>query len=154
MAGVCALIGCSGAVLSYLFVAGKGFPDGTLFLEQVHIEEYDHDLPLPEPAGVALDQTEQQEHLGLQCRVRRVRAHRDQQRVAVGRRGRDRLRADHVGGTGPVLHEDGHAPAFVHALGEQAPERIDRAARRERHDDPNRLLGIFVDRLRERSEWR
>ena len=35
-------------------------------------------------------------HLRLQCRIGCVRAHRDEQRVAIGRRLRDRLRADHV----------------------------------------------------------
>ena len=48
--------------------------------------------------------------LALQRRIGGVRADRDQQRVAIRRRGRDRLRADHVAGARPVLDDDRSAP--------------------------------------------
>ena len=37
--------------MSYLFTQPEGFPDDELFLEQVHVRTYDHDIPVPD--GVA-----------------------------------------------------------------------------------------------------
>jgi hypothetical protein len=80
----------------------------------------------------------------MECRIGRMRAHHDHQRVAVRVGLGGRRRADHRSGARAVLDDDRLAPVFLHALRDHAPEHVDRAAGRIRHDDPDRLLGISV----------
>src|SRR5262249_20833436 len=56
------------------------------------------------------------------------------ERVAVGRRLSGTPDADGRPGTSHVLDDDGLAERGPHALADNAPERVGRAARRERHD--------------------
>ena len=70
---------------------------------------------------------------------RHRRDRRDQQRIAVGRRGLHRLHADASGGAGAVLDDDRAVERGVHLVGDQPREGVARAARRERKDDADRL---------------
>ena len=70
------------------------------------------------------------------------RIDRHEQRVAVGRRLRGRLGADQRVGAGPVLDQDRLAPVLAHLLADDARHDVARAARRERHDDADRPVGI------------
>ena len=86
---------------------------------------------------------------GLQRRVGREVAYRDEQGVAVGRGLCSGGGSDHGGGARPRLHDHLLAPVLQHLLAEHAGEDVGRAARRERHDDFDRPLRIFVGGLRD-----
>ena len=86
----------------------------------------------------------------MQRRIGREVAHRHQQRVAVRRGLRGGGGADHGGGAGPRLDDDLLAPVLEHLLRDDARQDVGRSARRERHDDLDRPVGIFVGGLRER----
>ena len=74
---------------------------------------------------------------------------RDDERVAVGRRLRHEVRADHAAGAAAVLDDE----AFLQLIGElradQPAERVGAAAGAEGHDDLDGPRGV---RLGERSE--
>jgi hypothetical protein len=71
-----------------------------------------------------------------QDRLRGVQAH--QQRVAVRRRLRDRIGADHARAAGAILHHHGRAGCLGDLRRDGARQDVGHAARRERHDDPDR----------------
>ena len=58
-----------------------------------------------------------------------------QQRIAIGRRLRDRIGADHAARPGAVFHNDRLAQERRHAFANHARLKIRRSAGRERHDD-------------------
>jgi len=62
--------------------------------------------------------------------------------VAVGRGARDPADADRAAGAGDVLHNDRLTEEAAHALGHDTPNRIGRAAGRERHDHHHRTRRI------------
>ena len=64
----------------------------------------------------------------------------DQQRQAVGRRGRDRARADRAARAGTVLH-DRRLAELRQDLREEPRRNVGRPARRRGHDQPDRLVG-------------
>ena len=66
----------------------------------------------------------------------------EQQRVAVGRRLGDQLRADIAAGAALVLDHDIGAPGVLQMLGGDAAQQVGRAGGRERHDHADRLAGI------------
>ena len=66
------------------------------------------------------------------------------QRVAVGRRLGGGLRADIAAGAGAVLHHDVLAPGLGELLRDDAAERVDGAAGRERDDHAHRAVGIAL----------
>ena len=68
----------------------------------------------------------------------------DEQRVAVGRRRRDGLGADGGAATRPVLDDDVLADPVLQVLGDDAGERVDRAAGEERHDQLDGLCRIVL----------
>jgi hypothetical protein len=74
----------------------------------------------------------------------RVGVGREQERVAVRRGLLDAGAADRAVGAGPVLDHDADAHAGLHPFGHHAGERIDAAAGRERHDDPDHAARILV----------
>ena len=74
-------------------------------------------------------------------------AHRHEQRVAVRRGLRGGGGADHGGGAGPRLDDDLLAPVIEHLLCDDPSQDVGRSARRERHDDLDRPVRIFVGRL-------
>jgi hypothetical protein len=84
-------------------------------------------------------------------RIHGVRIEDDAQRVAVGRRGGDGLRADGSGCAAAILDHELLAELRRELRGEDARDLVDRAARREGDDDLHRLRG---PRLRERGERR
>jgi hypothetical protein len=65
----------------------------------------------------------------------------EEQRVAVGRRFRHRLGADVAAGAAAVLDDDRFAPGLLQLLGEQPPQAVGRAARREGHHQAQRFRG-------------
>ena len=65
----------------------------------------------------------------------------NRKRLAVGRRARHFGRADHAAAAALVLDHDG-AELGLHPLGPQPADHVGRAARRERHDQPDRPVGI------------
>ena len=67
---------------------------------------------------------------------------RQQQGVAVGARMGRRLHADDAAGAAAIVDHDGGAEVRRQRLAEHARHGIDRAARRERHDEADRALGI------------
>ena len=74
------------------------------------------------------------------CRLRAEIAH--EQRVAVRRRAGDAGRRDRAAGAGHVLDDELLAERAAHVVGVDAGDDVGRAARRERHDDGDRALGI------------
>src|SRR2546429_2540004 len=79
--------------------------------------------------------------------VRRDRAiDADEQRVAVGWRVGHGLRADVAAGAGAVLHDERLAKRCLQLRAEQAPDDIRRRARWERHDELDRVRGIWLRR--------
>ena len=72
----------------------------------------------------------------LQERVDRVGVEHEHPVAAVGRRLRRLRGADAAGRARLVLDDDGGAEPLLQAGLHHARDRIDRAARRERHDDP------------------
>ena len=81
---------------------------------------------------------------------RHRRRRRHQQRVAVGRRLRDRGRADHGAGARLVLHDDRLAEPLLEFLGDDARQDLGAAAGRVRHDQRDRPRRIFVRSRRRR----
>jgi hypothetical protein len=71
-----------------------------------------------------------------------VRHH--QQRVAVGRRSGDLLRADHSAGAGPVLDHEGLLEILLHGIAEYAGRHVRRTPGPERNDDPDRPRRIVL----------
>ena len=75
--------------------------------------------------------------------VGRVRVRHHQQRVAVGRRLRDRIGADDRAGAGPVLDDEGLLELFGEMLRDDARVDVGRTAGAERHDHahlPRRIV--------------
>ena len=66
------------------------------------------------------------------------------QRVAVGRRRRGCRSADVAAAAGPVFHHHLLAPLLAELVGDQPPENVDRAGRRERDEDVHRPFGIVL----------
>ena len=75
------------------------------------------------------------ERQGLQERIDRVGVEHEQPVAAVGRRLRHLRRAEASGGAGLVLDDDGGVEPLLQPGLHHAGDRVDRAARRERHDD-------------------
>ena len=69
------------------------------------------------------------------------------QGVAVGRRGFHRQHADDAVGARLVLDHEGLAGLVLDVLADQAGGDVARAARREGHDDADRLAGIAIGGL-------
>ena len=88
-----------------------------------------------------------------QARIDRVGIEHDQPGIAVGRRLRHRGAAGAAGGAGAVLDHDRHAQPLSQAGLRQPRHRIDRAAGRERNDDPDRARRPAL-RLRRRRRLR
>jgi hypothetical protein len=70
---------------------------------------------------------------------RRIDCH--EQRVAVGRRLRRRLRADDGVGAGPVFDHHRLSPILAHGLADQARHDVAWTAGGEGHDHPDRPIG-------------
>ena len=83
-----------------------------------------------------------------QDRLRRVKSHIDG--VAVGRRLGDEVGRDRAGGAGLVFGDGGFS-ALVELVREGAADDIGNAARRRRHDDPDRLRRILLGTRRQRG---
>ncbi len=62
--------------------------------------------------------------------------------VAVGRRARDRLRADHAAAAGLVLHDDRNAEILAELLADDARDHVARAARPVGNDELDRTRGV------------
>src|SRR5262245_56154840 len=77
------------------------------------------------------------------------RVHRREQRISVGRRTRRRLRADRGIAAGAVLDQHRLTPILAHPLSDHSRDHVGRAAGRERHDDPDRSVGVVVRRRAE-----
>ena len=75
---------------------------------------------------------------------RSVRA--GEQRVAVGRGFRRHVGAEAAARAGAVLDHDRLAEHLLHVLAGDARDEVGVAARRERHDQPDRLVGIGGER--------
>jgi len=81
----------------------------------------------------------------VQSRVERhVRQSADEQRVAVGRRRRDGLRADERAAARAVLDDERLAELRRQALGDEAPDHVVAAAGRARHDDVHCAARVFL----------
>ena len=76
--------------------------------------------------------------------IERVAGGDDDQRVAVGRRLRQRFRGDDAAGAGAVLDHDRLAPALRQFVAERARHDVDRAAGRIWHQDADRARGEGV----------
>ena len=84
-----------------------------------------------------------------------MRDRNDQQRVAIGRSGGDRLGADHAAGAAAIVHEHLVAELLGELVRDQPPDHVVAAAGRERNDQPHRLVGIVGRRGRaERQQQR
>jgi len=70
----------------------------------------------------------------------------DRERVAVGRRLGDIVHAERECAARLILDDHGAAENGSHLGGEDARHRIGRAAGRLRHDQADRLVGIFGER--------
>ena len=73
-----------------------------------------------------------------QARIDRVGIEHDQPGIAVGRRLRHHRAAGAAGGAGAVLDHDRRAQPLRQTGLRQPRDRVDRAARRKRHHDPDR----------------
>ena len=96
-----------------------------------------------------LDRIERQ--LAVEPRHVGQAAVRQQQRVAVGRRFRDRVHADDAAGAAAVVDHDGLAEARGQRRAQHARDGADRAAGRERHDQADRFRRIVVGAGRRRA---
>ena len=85
--------------------------------------------------------------------VRQVRTHArvdgeaaadDEHRVAVCRRARDQLSADHRRGARAIVNDDLLTPHFAELLTDQPGKEVCAAAGRKRHDDAHRLDGKIL----------
>ncbi len=79
----------------------------------------------------------------------RERGQREQQHVAVGRRSRDDLRADHGASAGTRIDDDRLAEALRKRLREHARERVAGAAGRSRDDDAYGTRRVGALRMRD-----
>ncbi len=77
--------------------------------------------------------------LGVHRRIDAVGHVSVEQRIAVGRRARDDLRAEHARRAGPVVDDHGEARGLLQLLRDQAPGEIGAAARRVRHHEADGL---------------
>ena len=82
----------------------------------------------------------------LQRRVDGVVRRGEQQRVAVGRGLGGRVGCDHAARAAAVLDHERGLQIVRHPRGDEPRHQIDRAAGRERHDQPDRPLRIFCPR--------
>ena len=88
-------------------------------------------------------------HVGIGRGQDGDRGGRDQQRVAVVRRARHLLGADHLSGAGPVLDHELLAHGLRQPLGQDARADVGAAAGLGRNDDahrPRRIVGLRVRR--------
>jgi hypothetical protein len=77
----------------------------------------------------------------IKARAHEERAGRSEhERVAIGGRFGDGLRADRSAGTAAVLDHDLLSEALGQGLGEQAARQVGVAARRKRHNESNRSV--------------
>ena len=76
--------------------------------------------------------------------MRRVRAGKDQERVAVGVAARDRLGGEAAGDAGLGLDDDGLAEPLRHLVAEQPGDDVHVAARREAVHELDRAIGIVL----------
>jgi hypothetical protein len=86
--------------------------------------------------------------LRSQCRIDREFGRRSKQRVTVGRRACDELRAENAGCAAPVLDEEARAGLPGELQRPQPPDDAETAAGPVRHDDAN---GTRRPRLRRSS---
>ena len=81
--------------------------------------------------------------LPVQADIQRVRPQRaDQQRVAIGRRGGDRLEGHGAAAARPVLHHELLADLGRELRGDQPRVQVGIAAGGERHHDPDRPVRV------------
>ena len=73
---------------------------------------------------------------------------RHQQRVAVGRRLRDRVGADIAAGARAVFHDDRLAERLRHLVADRARQHVGEPAGRERRDHADRTVGIILRQRR------
>jgi len=90
--------------------------------------------------------------LFVEARIDHERARRHQERVAVRRRFRHRLRAENAVRAGPVLDHEGLSGLSGKLLANDAADHIGRAAGGKGHDHPHRLTGILRRRGRDRAQ--
>ena len=76
--------------------------------------------------------------------VRRLRVRHHQERVAVGRRFDDLLRADHAAGAGAVLDHDRLAELLLQHVADQARRHVGRSSGAEGNDDPDRPRRVIL----------
>ena len=81
-------------------------------------------------------------HLRVQARVHGEGRCRHEQRVPVGLAARDHAGADDGPGARPVVDDHVLAQVFGHLIGQDARDGIGATTGRERHDEPDRLVGI------------
>jgi hypothetical protein len=81
--------------------------------------------------------------------IRRVAAGDVDQRVAVGLRAHGGLHADRAARARSVVDDDGLAQRIRHFLRDDARHDVGAAARRERHDHPDRLGRILASLRRD-----
>ena len=86
--------------------------------------------------------------VGIERRVDRKRARRDQKRVAVGRGLGDLARRDGAAGAAAVLDHDGLAEPRAHPLGDDARDHVVAAAGRVGHDQRDRARRIVGGAIR------
>ena len=75
----------------------------------------------------------------------------EQQRVAVRLGAGDAAGAQRAAGAADILDDDLLAEILGHGFGDQARDRVGRAAGRERHDDGDRAVGIGLGGSRKRG---
>ena len=85
--------------------------------------------------------------VGIERRIDRERARRDQKRVAVGLGLRHLARRDGAAGAAAVLDHDGLAEARAHPLGDDARDHVVAAAGRVGHDQRDRVGRIVGGRM-------
>jgi hypothetical protein len=83
--------------------------------------------------------------IAVECGRHRQRSRgSEQQRVAVGRRSGHESGCDGGAAAWAVLDDDGLAETCAQRLGHEPRHGVDRSARRKRHDQLDRLLGISL----------
>jgi hypothetical protein len=77
----------------------------------------------------------------------------EQQGVAVGLRRRDRFGSDRAAGAArAIFNDEGLAEGGGQTIGDEADDELGRPARRKRHDDLDRTIGIAVGRGRRKGK--
>ena len=81
-------------------------------------------------------------------RVECIGHRRHEKRIAVGRRARNELRADHAAVARPVFHDDWLAEFGFHVLADKTGKNVGGRSRPEPDDDLDRLrrIGLRCDR--------